>query len=94
MGNQRVIFRVHAVQRMFERNISLDDVLQILKRGEVIERYPDDKPFPSRLILGRVGTRALHVVAADDVGTDRIIVVTVYEPESSKWEGDFKRRKK
>jgi len=49
----RLVFRVHAIQRMFQRRISEDDdVRHILSTGEVIEAYPNDTPYPSNLILG------------------------------------------
>ncbi|MFQ5853707.1 MAG: DUF4258 domain-containing protein [Candidatus Binatia bacterium] len=90
----RLVFRVHAIQRMFQRGIGEEDVRQALSTGETIEEYPDDTPYPSRLILGRHGSRPLHVVVADNTDTQENIVITVYEPDPSEWEQDFKRRKK
>lgn len=51
---QPLIFRGHAIQRMFERAVTVDDVVLVLREGETIESYPDDKPYPSRLVLGWV----------------------------------------
>jgi hypothetical protein len=45
----RLVYRVHAVERMVERRISDDDVRQVLAEEKVIENYPDDYPYPSRL---------------------------------------------
>ena len=45
----RITFRVHAVQRMARRKISVSDVSQVIQSGEVIEDYPEDTPYPSRL---------------------------------------------
>jgi len=87
-----IIFRVHAVQRMFERKISKEDVQQILQTGEVIEDYPTDWPYPSRLILGWTEQRPLHVVAAYNTAEEQIIIVTVYEPDPAQWTADFRRR--
>ncbi|PJF26427.1 MAG: hypothetical protein CUN53_07885 [Phototrophicales bacterium] len=77
---------------MFERNISLDDVREVVAHGEVIRVYPADKPFPSRLILGWTGKRPIHVVAADN-DEQNIIIITVYEPDPDLWETDFKTKK-
>ena len=44
MLQQRVFFRVHAIQRMYERDISVDDVTHVVGTGEIIEQYPDDLP--------------------------------------------------
>jgi hypothetical protein len=51
MRTGKLVFRVHAAQRMFWRRISVDDVRHVLDTGEIIKDYPDDKPFPSMLIL-------------------------------------------
>ena len=88
-----IIFRVHAIRRMFQREISVDDVRHVLATGEVIEEYPDDTPYPSRLLLGWRGSRPIHVVAAHNADELETIVVTVYEPDPNLWESDLKRRR-
>jgi hypothetical protein len=93
MTYERLVFRVHAIQRMFQRRISDADIRHVLKTGEVIEDYPDDKPYPSRLILGWCESRPVHVVAADNHDSKETIIITAYEPDSSQWQSDFKRRK-
>lgn len=89
----KLIFRVHAIQRMFERGITKRDVSQVLAAGEVLERYPHDKPYPSRLVLGWLGSRPLHVVIAENEGTKELIVVTTYEPDPVRWQPGFKQRR-
>jgi hypothetical protein len=89
----RLVFRVHAIQRMFKRGINEADVRHVLAAGEVIEDYPDDLPYPSRLMLGWCGTRPIHVVAVDNTAEDETIVITVYEPDPRLWEPGFKRRR-
>jgi Domain of unknown function (DUF4258) len=93
MGIEQVIFRAHAILRMFERRISVEDVLHVLEAGEVIEDYPTDTPYPSQLILGWRMTRPLHIVVANNAADKQRIVITVYEPGADQWEHDFKRRK-
>lgn len=88
-----VIFSLHAIQRMFERRIGVDDVLSVLQHGLTIEQYPDDVPYPSRLIVGWRDKRALHVVVAEDSASAMTIVVTVYEPERSRWDSSFRQRR-
>jgi len=94
MPQQRVFFRVHAIRRMYERDISVDDVTHVVGTGEIIEQYPDDLPYPSRLMLGFVGSRPLHVVAADNTADQETIVVTVYEPSPDMWDAAFRRRQR
>ena len=88
-----LIFRVHAIRRIFQRRISKDDVRQILETGETIETYPHDMPYPSELVLGWRNARPLHVVAAENAESGETIVITAYEPDSEEWELGFKRRK-
>jgi Domain of unknown function (DUF4258) len=94
MSQFRLIFRVHAIQRMFQRRISEEEVKHVVAVGEIVEAYPEDKPFPSRLMLGWIGSRPVHVVVADNVAAQEAIIVTVYQPDAEEWETGFKRRKR
>lgn len=42
----------HALQQGISRNITLDEVIEAIANGEVLEDYPNDKYGPSCLILG------------------------------------------
>ena len=85
---------MHAYERMNLRNISQDDIKGALRKGEVVEDYPDDYPYPSRLILGLSGHRPIHLVVGINNKDKEIIVITVYEPDHDKWEKDLRRRKR
>lgn len=87
------VYRVHAIERMFQRDVNEEDVEYIVRFGEIIESYPKDHPYPSFLILGYSDNRALHVVYAQDENNS-IIVITVYEPTLEKWLDDLKTRRK
>lgn len=93
MLDRSLIFTVHAVRRMFARGIRYDDVKTVLETGRTIEKYPDSKPYPSRLVLGWAGTRPIHVVVADDEKDAQTIIVTVYEPDLFNWLPGFERRR-
>jgi len=90
----KIIFRIHAIQRMFVRGVTDADIRYLLENGETIEDYPDDMPYPSRLVLGWRGARPLHIVVADNIEDGERIIVTVYEPDPDQWEADFRRRKR
>ena len=94
MSNYKVIYRFHAVRRMFERRITELEILEVLKRGKTIEDYPADLPYPSRLILGVVNGRTLHVVAADAKESQETIIITVYEPDPGSWQPGYENRRK
>ena len=91
--NPQVFFRVHAVQRMFERNVPLKKVLQAIQSGEMIEDYTSEMPEPSRLILGYQGRRPFHVVTSENTDMNEITIITVYIPDPHQWTKDFRNRK-
>ena len=93
MRPARVVLRLHAQQRMFARGIKTPDVEAVLAGGETIEEYPADTPYPSRLVLGWVRGRPLHVVAAENREDGETIVITAYEPDPTQWDAEFKRRR-
>jgi hypothetical protein len=90
---ERVLFSGHAVRRLFERGLNKDEVLSIIRGGEVIVDYADDSPYPSCLLLGFVRGRPVHVLLAHDGETDTAIVVTAYEPNPGLWHQDFRTRR-
>ena len=93
MTPPNIFYRVHAVQRMFERKISEKKVRAALEAGEVIEDHSVEMPEPGKLILGFQGRRPFHIVASENVGGDEITVITVYVPDAEKWTKDFRSRK-
>ena len=86
------IYRLHAMERMFQRDISVRQVEDVVQKGEVIESYMDDKPYASYLAVGYFDDIVLHVVYAKDEG-ENIIIITTYEPSLQKWENNFRTRK-
>ena len=93
MNTYQVIYQRHAVERMAQRGVSEEDVMQVLLTGETIQVYSGDTPFPSELILGWCNKRPLHIVVATDTTRRRKIIVTVYEPNPDQWDTNFRRKK-
>jgi len=87
------VFRRHALERMAQRNVSVGDVRTILTAGEMIHEYPDDLPFPSRLTLGWLGERPLHVVSAFNAAEQTTLVIRVYEPDPALRDETFRRKR-
>lgn len=87
----RIQMTFNVLQRCRERTISIDDIINCIMNGEIIEDYPNDYPFPSALIMECSAGKPLHIV----VGTDgkQIWIVTAYVPDSNKWENNYKTRK-
>lgn len=93
MSSSKLVFRLHAVRRMFERSLSSVDVLrQVLENGETIEEYPSDYPNPTRLILGWDEEQPIHLAVSENHKTLETIVVTVYSPDPEQWTDDFRSR--
>jgi hypothetical protein len=91
---QNLIFSRHAIQQMFYRRISKQEVESVIGYGEIIEETPDDQPFPSYLLFDFVAGKPIHVVFSYDESTDTGYVVTAYIPDPNIWSNGFKTRRK
>ena len=78
---------------MFERGLTPIDVRGALETAETITDYPDDLPYPSRLVLGWSGDTPLHVVVATDTTDRKLIIITVYVPNADEWGSDLRTRR-
>ena len=74
----------HASEEMIEEDIALDDVLEAVQSGHILEDYPEHRRGPCCLIAGvtRAG-RPMHVVCT--TAQPVLIIITVYEPRPPKW---------
>ena len=83
----------HILTRMQQRGIKINDVVNCLLSGEIIEYYGDDYPYPSCLILGKsVENKAIHVVCS--FNENRVWMITAYYPSENEWLDDFKSRRR
>lgn len=82
----------HALKRMVERNISVQEIKEAGANAFIIEDYPNDKYSPSCLILGfSANERPLHLQVTWQPGTLKII--TLYEPDEKKWTNNYSQRR-
>jgi hypothetical protein len=77
---------------MFERQITIDSIKEILETGETVEDYSAEMPEPGRLILGYKGKRPIHIVVSEDPVLSERTIITAYIPGSSKWKKGYKDR--
>ncbi len=85
-------YSLHAVDQRILRSITRREVEGAIAAGEIIEDYPADKYGPSCLIFGRTSEgRPLHIQCTHP-GAGRIKIITLYEPDPSKWI-DYKSRR-
>lgn len=94
MSDKKIIFSSHAVKQMFQRAITVEAIKFILHNGVAIREYPDDKPYPSKLLFALWNSKALHVVCSENSEENTIIIITAYEPSPDNWKSDFVTRKK
>jgi hypothetical protein len=66
-AGRKILFLPHALRQMLRpaQLITARDVRQVVKRGTIIEEYPDDPRGPSCLMLGYgLDSRPIHIVCA------------------------------
>ena len=90
--SENIIDSLHGQIRLNERNITIDDIMNAIDNGEIIEQYPSDFPFPSCLILG-ISIQGIYIHIVVSMDEDKIYLITAYIPDTDKWEDDLKTRK-
>jgi hypothetical protein len=81
----------HAQQKMVEEDITLNEVLQAISIGRILEDYPEHRRGACCLLYGLTKRgRALHIVCT--TAQPMLIVITVYEPRPPKWVTPTQRR--
>ena len=89
---EKIALTKHARERLAEREITIDDIVNGINTGEVIKQYEDDRPLPSCLVLGlSVNNKYIHIVVSND--EEYIYIITAYYPDPQLWSEDFKTRK-
>ena len=83
-------FTQHVLLQMLKRSIPTAHIKDAIMKGETIENYPNDKPYPSFLKLQFVSGNPLHVVAAQTA--TETVVITAYFPDPLRWKANFKER--
>ena len=85
-------FSKHAVDQTIFREISVKEIRDAARKGEVIEDYPDDKYGPSYLVFGLTKkSRPLHIHCSHP-SRYLVKVITIYEPDPDRWL-DYKHRR-
>ncbi|MBF0548703.1 MAG: DUF4258 domain-containing protein [Candidatus Riflebacteria bacterium] len=94
-AKKRLMFLPHAIQQMKlpERDIRVEDVINAIDHGQIIEDYPGDIRAPSSLLLGPdCHSEPIHVLCA--LREDYLAILTTYRPSEDCWTKDLRRRKK
>ena len=90
--NGQFEFSQHATDQSIMRVITIQEFREAVTISEVIEDYPDDKYGPSCLLLGYTSSRRPLDIHCSYPSRPNIKIITLYEPNPSKWI-DFKVRR-
>ncbi len=86
INNNRVRITDHADDESDADKLSSEEVFYTVTHGEIIEDYPDDKPYPSCLIYGDTAKgEPVHSVWAYNESNQWAVVITVYRPDPQRW---------
>ncbi len=92
-----VFYTTHSREEMESEEfgvISDSEIFEAVLSAEIIEEYPNDKPYPSCLLFGTTSTRRpLHIVCAIENNYEEVVVITAYHP-NPEWWIDYKQRRK
>ena len=89
---RKIDWTVHCLNRLNQRNISIQDVKTAIQNGCIIEYYYDDYPYPSCLILGyNIDKKKLHIVCG--ISEYMVHIITAYYPDRNYCEKDMKTRR-
>jgi len=78
---------------MVQRNISPKDVKEVLKDGEILKHYQNDKPHPSVLMFKTIQNRPIHIVVGRNENNGECTIITVYIAGEEFWNPDFRTKK-
>jgi heterodisulfide reductase subunit C len=86
-------FSKHAVDQSIFRQVRVQEIREAIANGQVIEDYPEDKYGSSCLICGLTeAQRPIHVQGSYP-SRSLIKIITVYEPDSQRWNANFTQRR-
>jgi len=93
--NNRINITEHAYEEAEADKLSFDEIFFAVLQGEIIERYPNDKPYPSCLVYGNTFFGyPVHSVWAYNQEKLSGVLITVYRPDAKRWINWKKRRVK
>jgi hypothetical protein len=84
--NNQIKITDHADEEAEADDLTFDEIYFFMLDGEIIEQYPDDKPYPSCLINGQTFSGdAVHSVWAFNKNSLWAVLITVYRPDPDRW---------
>ena len=83
-STENVRITQHAHRVMVEEEITLNELLEAIVSGQVLENYPEHRRGACCLVNGTTKEgRPLHIVCTTALPV--LIIVTAYEPKAPRW---------
>ncbi|MCH7922799.1 MAG: DUF4258 domain-containing protein [Nitrospinae bacterium] len=74
----------HSHQEMVEEGITIDELLEAIAVGQILENYPEHRRGACCLLYGLSrGDRPIHIVCT--TAQPAFIIITAYEPKPPRW---------
>lgn len=84
--NNRLRITDHADEEAFDDGLTYEEIYFSVMHGEIIEDYPNDKPYSSCLIMGKsFSGEPIHTVWAYNPVNLWTVLITVYRPDPVRW---------
>lgn len=84
--HNRIRITDHADEEAEADHLSFDGIFYSVLLGEIIEEYPEDRPYPSCLIYGDTfDGEPVHSVWAYNQENRWAVLITIYRPDPDRW---------
>jgi hypothetical protein len=82
----RIKITDHADEEAEADRLTFDEIYYSVFHGEIIEDYPESKPYPSCLVYGQTFQGdPVHSVWAYNQESGWAVLITVYRPDPERW---------
>lgn len=89
-----VLLTSHVFDKLRAIDLGLAEFEVLLGSGDVIEEHVLDAAQLKELVLLVDWSRPLHVVVVVDEKRREERIITVYEPDRSRWSDDYRKRRR
>ncbi|MGA2297950.1 MAG: DUF4258 domain-containing protein [FCB group bacterium] len=90
VNNKEYVFTLHGDKERQNDNLLISEVVEVIKKGLIIENYEDTGRGESCLVAGFTSQgKPVHVVCGEM--NNNVAIITVYIPKSPKFKSIYER---